>query len=94
MAANSYETMLVLSVANGSESAKALYEKFKAIIEANGTIDSVDEWGTRKLAYLIDDESEGFYVVTTFSAEPTFIAELDRRAKITDGVLRILTVKK
>ncbi len=94
MAANSYETMLVLSVANGEESAKALYEKFKAIIEANGTIDSVDEWGTRKLAYLIDDEAEGYYVVTTFSAEPTFIAELDRRAKITDGVLRILTVRK
>ncbi len=94
MAANSYETMLVLSVANGEESAKALFEKFKAIIEANGTIDSVDEWGTRKLAYLIDDEAEGYYVVTNFSAEPQFIAELDRRAKITDGVLRILTVKK
>ena len=94
MAANSYETMLVFSVANGEEGAKALYEKFKALIEKNGTINSVDEWGTRKLAYLIDVEAEGFYVVTNFSAEPQFIAELDRRAKITDGVLRILTVRK
>ena len=50
MAANSYETMLVFSVANGEEGAKALYEKFKALIEKNGTINSVDEWGTRKLA--------------------------------------------
>ena len=47
MAANSYETMLVFSVANGEESAKALYEKFNALIEKNGTINSVDEWGTR-----------------------------------------------
>ena len=94
MAANSYETMLVFSVANGEEGAKALYEKFKALIEKNGTINSVDEWGTRKLAYLIDDEAEGFYVFTTFESAPEFPAELERIAGITEGVLRVMTTRK
>ena len=93
--ANSYESVLVFSEANGEENAKALVEKFKALIEANGTIENIDEWGTRKLAYLIDDEADGYYVVINYSAEKAeFIAELERVAKITDGVLRTLTVRK
>lgn len=92
--ANSYESVLVFSVANGEENAKALVEKFTALIEANGTIESTDEWGTRKLAYLINDEAEGYYVVINFNAETTFVAELERIAKITDGVLRTITVRK
>lgn len=92
--ANSYESVLVFSVANGEENAKALVEKFTALIEANGTIESTDEWGTRKLAYLINDETEGYYVVINFNAETTFVAELERIAKITDGVLRTITVRK
>ena len=92
--ANSYETMLVFSVANGDESVTALVEKFKALIEANGTIDSVDEWGKRKLAYPINYETEGYYMLVNFSCEPDFPAELDRVVKITEGVLRSLTVKQ
>ena len=92
--ANSYESVLVFSVANGEENAKALVEKFTALIEANGTIESTDEWGTRKLAYLINDEAEGYYIVINFNAETTFVAELERIAKITDGVLRTITVRK
>ncbi len=94
MATNNYETMFVFSVANGEEATNSLLEKFKALIEANGTIDSINEWGNRKLAYLIDDEAEGFYAVVNFSAAPEFVAELDRVAKITDGVLRAMTIKK
>ena len=54
-----------------------MLEKFKAMIEKNGTIDSVDVWGKRRLAYLIDDEPEGFYAVVKFTSEPAFPAELD-----------------
>ena len=93
-AANKYESMIVFSVANGEESTKALVEKFKALIEENGTIESFDEWGSRRLAYLINDEPAGFYVVITYTSQPEFIAELDRKCNITDGILRILTVKK
>ena len=92
--ANSYETMLVFSVANGDESVTALVEKFKALIEANGTIDSIDEWGKRKLAYPINYETEGYYMLVNFTCEPDFPAELDRVVKITEGVLRSLTVKQ
>ena len=92
--ANSYETMLVFSVANGDESVTALVEKFKALIEANGTIESIDEWGKRKLAYPINYETEGYYMLVNFTCEPEFPAELDRIVKITEGVLRALTVKQ
>ena len=92
--ANSYETMLVFSVANGDESVTALVEKFKALIEANATIESIDEWGKRKLAYPINYETEGYYMLVNFTCEPEFPAELDRVVKITEGVLRSLTVKQ
>ncbi len=92
--ANSYETMLVFSVANGDENVAALVEKFKALIEANGTIESVDEWGKRRLAYPINYETEGYYMLVNFSCEPEFPAELDRIVKITEGVIRSLTIKK
>ena len=91
---NSYETLLVFSVANGDEAVQALLEKFKAIVEAHGTLESVDEWGSRKLAYPINDEPEGYYALFNYTAGPEFPAELERIAKITEGVLRSLVVKK
>lgn len=89
-----YETIIVFSLRNGEEAAKELVEKFKAIVESNGTLESVDEWGKRRLAYLIEDEAEGYYVLYNYEAAPQFPAELERIAKITDGVLRTLVVKK
>ena len=89
-----YETMVVFSMTNGEDAVKALVEKFKGMIAAAGTVDSVDEWGKRKLAYPINDETEGYYVLYTYTCEPGFPAELDRVFKITDGVLRsLITVK-
>lgn len=87
-----YETMLVTSAALDEEATAALVGKFKSLIEANGTIDSVDEWGKKHLAYPINDEAEGIYTVIKFTSEPAFPAELDRVYKITDGVLRTLIV--
>ncbi len=91
---NKYEAAMVFSVANGDEATKALVEKFNALIAENGAIENVDDWGKRRLAYLIDDETEGYYVFTTFTAEPQFPAELERVAGITDGVLRAMVIKK
>lgn len=87
-----YETMLVTSAALDEEATTALVGKFKSLIEANGTIEAVDEWGKRRLAYPINDENEGVYTVITFASEPNFPAELDRVYKITDGVLRTMIV--
>lgn len=89
-----YETVMVLSVKNGEEAVQALVEKFKKTIEKYATLQSVDEWGKRKLAYQINKETEGYYVLMNFESEAEFPAELDRRYKITDGVLRSLIIKK
>ena len=94
MAVGNYEAMLVFSVKESEDAAKALVEKFKALVEKNGTVESVDEWGKRKLAYGIDYETEGYYALFNFSSEPEFPAELSRVLNITDGVLRSLIIKK
>ena len=89
MTAN-YETMFVLSVKESEEATAAMVEKLKNLVSANGTLDSVDEWGKRKLAYPIEDETEGYYVIYSFESKPDYPAELSRRLNITDGVLRSL----
>lgn len=86
-----YETMLVTSAALDEEASAALVGKFKSLIEAHGTIDAMDEWGKKRLAYPINDENEGVYTVIQFTSGPEFPAELERVYKITDGVLRFLT---
>ena len=71
-----------------------MIEKFKELISQNGTLDSVDEWGKRHLAYPIQDLNEGYYVLMTFNAAPEFPRELDRIFRITDGVMRSIIVCK
>ena len=89
-----YETVAVFSVKAGEEKAKELVEKFKALIEANGTMEAVDEWGLRKLAYPINYETDGYYVLYTYEADVNFPAELDRILGITDGILRRLIITR
>ena len=83
-----------MNTKEGEEGIKALIEKFSNLIAQNGTVDNVDEWGKRRLAYEIDDETEGYYVQIDFTSEPEFPAELDRVYKITSGILRTLIIKK
>ncbi|MDY2861786.1 MAG: 30S ribosomal protein S6 [Oscillospiraceae bacterium] len=87
-----YEAIFVISTKQDEESIKATVEKFSTLISENGTLTSVDEWGKRKLAYLINKEAEGYYVLFTFESEAAFPAELDRVSKITDGVLRSMII--
>ncbi len=89
-----YEAMLVFSLKNGEESAQELVAKFKELVENNGTIEKFDDWGKRRLAYPINDELDGHYVLINYSAAPDFPAEFERVLKITDGVLRFLNLAK
>ena len=90
----SYEAIIVINTKLGEEGIKALVAKFTGLIESNGTLDLVNEWGKRKLAYAIDDETEGYYVLFNFTSKTDFPAELDRVLKITDGILRsLITIK-
>ena len=89
---NSYETVLVISLKLGDEGVAAMVQKFKDLSEANATLESVDEWGKRHLAYPINDLTEGYYVYMTCDVTPDMPAELDRVFKITDGILRSIIV--
>ena len=88
-----YETMFIVDVSGGEEATAAVVEKFKSLIEANGTAESFDEWGKRRLAYPINDMNDGYYVLVNFEAEPSFVAELERIFNITEGVMRSMTIK-
>lgn len=89
-----YEAAVVFSMKQGEESIKDAVEKFAALIGRHGTLESTDEWGKRTLAYEINDETEGYYVLYTFSCDPSFPAELERRLGIADGILRSLVVTR
>lgn len=89
-----YETVFIVNANLPDEDIAAVATKFKSLIESNGTIESVDEWGKRRLAYPIMDMNEGYYVVINFTAPTAFPAELDRVYNITDGILRSLIIKK
>jgi len=85
-----YELMYIIDPDLGEEQTAAMVERFKSLIESNGTLNELEEMGKRKLAYLINDKPDGYYVLVKFTSAPEFPAELDRVLKITDGIMRSL----
>ena len=90
---NTYENLFIVSLANGEEAAKETVNKFTTLIANNAEIVEVAEWGKRRLAYLINDEAEGYYTVVTFKTASDFPAELDRLFNIDEHVMRSMTIK-
>lgn len=89
-----YETLFVLRT-NIEEAARtALIEKFTGIINNDGEVTKVDEWGTRKLAYEIKKVNEGYYVLVDFNANTELPKELERNFRISDDVLRYVVINK
>ena len=86
-----YEVLYIIDPAQGEEGINVLVEKFKAMVEAEGTLSNIDIWGKRRLAYPVNDLTEGYYVLMNFESKPEFPAELERVMKITEGVMRTLT---
>ncbi len=91
---NKYETIFVVDASLEQEQIDATVEKFKSLIEANATIDNIDVWGKKRLAYEINYKTEGYYVLVEFTSEPSFPAELERVYGITEGILRSLIIVK
>ena len=88
-----YELLYFVAPSIDEESRLAVMKRIEtALAEGNGVVDNVDNWGKRKLAYEINYISEGYYVLVKFSSGPDFPAELDRVFKITEGVLRSMTL--
>jgi small subunit ribosomal protein S6 len=73
---------------------KEFVERFKRIIEGQqGTVSNVDEWGLRDLAYRIQKQGKGFYILLQYGSSGRAVEELERNLKLTDGILRYLTVR-
>ena len=90
-----YETLFVLKPDLEKEVVEELIGKVKTIIEADGTVENVNEWGKRKLAYIIEKKyQEGYYVVVEFSAENSVLDALDHLYKINEPYIRSIVIKK
>ena len=89
-----YELMYIINPNLSEAETAAVVEKFKALVEQNGTLEEMEEMGKRKLAYEINYISEGYYVLVKFTSGPDFPAELDRVLGITDGILRSLITRR
>ena len=87
-----YETIFIVNPKLEEVAATAVVDKFKSLVEANGTNVEVEDWGKRRLAYPIEDQTEGVYTLVRFESKPDFPAELDRIYKITDGIMRSIIV--
>ena len=90
---NSYETLFVIDPDLSEEATKAMIEKFTKLIADNGEVESVDEWGKRRLAYPINEKPEGYYVLVNFKSEPSLPSELERIFGITEGIMRSIVVR-
>lgn len=89
-----YELLYIVDTSLEEEQRKELIERFNALIESNeGKVEKVEEWGKRRLAYLVDDKPEGYYVLVQFSAKPEFPRELERVMQIDDKVMRYLITR-
>lgn len=91
----SYETIYIVDPDFEDEAIKELEEKFKNVIEEKGgTVQDIEEWGKRRLAYPINHRREGFYILMNFEADAEAVLDLERVYKITSGLIRYLIVKK
>ncbi|MCD7917774.1 MAG: 30S ribosomal protein S6 [Clostridiales bacterium] len=89
-----YESLFIIDASLGDDAIAALVSKFQNLVEQNGTLGEVNEWGKRRLAYPIDHKTEGYYVLMTFTSVPSFPAELTRNYNITDGIIRSMVVEQ
>lgn len=90
---NKYESVVIINPNVDEEGTKALVQKFTDLINNDGKLEKADELGKRKLAYEIQKNKEGYYVVFYFEANSTLITELERNYRITDEVIKFMTIK-
>ncbi|MDY3052833.1 MAG: 30S ribosomal protein S6 [Ndongobacter sp.] len=91
---NKYEMVVVFKPQMEEEDRKAILSRLTDAIVENGSVEEIKDWGAKKLAYEINYIKEGYYYLINFEAEPQVIAEVERRARISDQIIRYLTVKK
>lgn len=91
---NKYESIIIINPSLEEQGIKDVITKFTDLINSDGKVENVEEMGRRKLAYEIQKHKEGYYVVYTFEANPEFISELERIYRITDNIMKFITIRK
>ena len=92
---NKYELVLVVNAKIEDDARAAVVEKAKAYVTRfGGTVTEVEDWGKKKLAYEIQHMKEGFYYFIQFDADATVPAEVEKRVRIMDNVIRFLCVRR
>nr|MBP3680885.1 30S ribosomal protein S6 [Clostridia bacterium] len=91
---NKYESVIIINPNVDEEGIKVLISRFSDLINTDGKVEKVDELGKRKLAYDVKKFKEGFYAVFYFEANTDLISELERNYRITDEVIKFMTVKQ
>jgi len=89
-----YESIVIMNPSLDENGIKELTKKFEDLINTLGKVEDVTSMGKKKLAYEINKQKEGYYVLYTFDAEPNSISELERNYRITDNVMKFITTKK
>ena len=92
---NKYEVLYILNAKLGDEAIDAQIEKYKTLVTSSGgEVEKADKWGVKKLAYPIEKKTEGFYVLMNFTAKSELPAEMERQMKISDEVMRYITINR
>jgi small subunit ribosomal protein S6 len=93
MAVTNYETLFITHPEKGPR-VKEFIERFKKVVEGQeGVVSQVEEWGLRDLAYRIQKQGKGYYTLLQYRASGRAVEELERNLRLTDGILRYLTVR-
>lgn len=90
---NKYESIIIIAQDLEEEGIKKTISKFTDLINTEGKVSNVNEMGKRKLAYNIGRNQEGYYVIFEFEAKPELIEELERNYRITDEIIKFITVR-
>ena len=90
---NKYESVIIINWDVDEEGIKNLIQKFTDLINTDGKLENAEEIGKKKLAYEIQKNTEGYYVAFHFEADPSLIVELERNYRITDEVIKFMTIK-
>lgn len=92
---NKYEAMYIIDPNVADDARTALVERFSGIVTGGGgNVEKIDDWGQRKLAYEINDLTEGHYILMHFESEPELPKELERNFKINEDVMRFMVIRK
>ena len=91
---NKYESVVIINPTVDEEGMKAIISKYTDLINNDGKVEKVEELGKRTLAYKVKKFEEGFYTVFYFEANPSLITELERNYRISDEIIKFMTIKK